>query len=328
MELIVTLHGQHAASLDAGDDQWLHARTTSMGAMSARISATWTEKPATRQLNCWLNGCLPENGLLARYRARAQSMLQAAGVAYEKPKVAEILWANADAEFAGAVRFDTDRSPSAAHVSGYERLTESEIGNRLGEADRIARGLARGPAAPARGPCGHHHAFARQMFGKGLSCTCSASVFIPRRMSVTPPWPATPEHRWALESSPCHHRKHQRGRGHRGVDHHPHAVAQNDLHASGRRLARRLRRLDDHRDKPGVAVRQRAIPTTPPEQHAGVNTVATRHRRGRLPAAVALRGDAPSLRIAPLPPGRLRIARPRLLLRLRHLRPLEPQEPS
>ena len=137
MELIVTLHGQHAATLDAGDDRWLHARTTSMGAMSARISAAWTVKPATRQLNCWLDGCLPENGLLARYRARAQSMLQAAGVAYETPKVAEILWANADAEFAGAVRFDTDRSPSAAHVSGYERLTESEIGNRLGEADRI-----------------------------------------------------------------------------------------------------------------------------------------------------------------------------------------------
>ena len=143
MELNVTLHGQHAATLDAEDDRWLHARTTSMGAMSARISAAWTEKPATRQLNGWLDGCLPENGLLARYRARAQSMLQAVGVAYETPKVAEILWANADAEFAGAVRFDTDRSPKRrGDVSGYERLTESEIGNRLGEADRIARGVA------------------------------------------------------------------------------------------------------------------------------------------------------------------------------------------
>ena len=141
MELIVTLHGQHAATLDAGDDRWLHARTTSMGAMSARISAAWTEKPATRQLNCWLDGCLPENGLLARYRARAQSMLQAAGVARETPTVAEILRANADAEFAGAIRFDTDRTRSAAATSGYERLTETEIGSRLEEANRIARGL-------------------------------------------------------------------------------------------------------------------------------------------------------------------------------------------
>ena len=115
------------------------------GEDSILLSAAWTEKPATGQLNCWLDGCLPENGLLARYRARAQSMLQTAGGAYKIPKVAEILWANADAEFAGAVRFDTDRSPSAAHVSGYERLTESEIGKRLGEANRIARGLARGP---------------------------------------------------------------------------------------------------------------------------------------------------------------------------------------
>ena len=143
MELIVTLHGKHAATLDAGDDRWLHARTTSMGAMSARISAAWTEKPEARQLNCWLDGCLPENGLLARYRARAQSMLQAAGAPSETPKVAEMLWANADAEFAGAIRFDTNRSPGAAHASGYERLTENEIGRTLAEADRIARGLPR-----------------------------------------------------------------------------------------------------------------------------------------------------------------------------------------
>ena len=143
MELIVNLHGKHAATLDTVDDRWLHTGTTSIGPMSARISAAWTEKPATRQLNCWLDGCLPENGLLARYRARAHAMLQAAGVPSETPKVAEILWANADAEFAGAIRFDTDRSPSAAHASGYERLTESEIGRRLDEADRIARGLPR-----------------------------------------------------------------------------------------------------------------------------------------------------------------------------------------
>ena len=145
MELIVTLHGQHAATLDAGDDQWLHARTTSMGVMSPRISAAWKEKPGTRQLNCWLDGCLPENGSLARYRARARSMLKAAGVACETPKVAEILWANADAEFAGAVPFDTDRSPSAAHASGYERLTVNEIGRRLAEEKSKAAELPKSP---------------------------------------------------------------------------------------------------------------------------------------------------------------------------------------
>ena len=143
MELIITLHGNHAATLDASDDSWLHAGNTTMGPMSARISAAWTERPATRQLNCWLDGCLPENGLLGRYRARAQAMMQAAGVACETPKVAEILWANADAEFAGAIRFDTKRTRSTAQPSGYERLTEAEIGRRLHEADRIARGLGR-----------------------------------------------------------------------------------------------------------------------------------------------------------------------------------------
>ena len=141
MELIVTLHAKHAATLDVADDWWLHEGTSSMGPMSARISAAWTGKPATRQLNGWLDGCLPENGLLVRYRARAQSMLQAAGVARETPTVAEILRANADAEFAGAIRFDTDRTRSAAATSGHERLTETEIGSRLEQADRIARGL-------------------------------------------------------------------------------------------------------------------------------------------------------------------------------------------
>ena len=148
MELIVTLHRDHAATLNAADDQWLHAGNTSMSPMSARISAAWTEKPATRQLNCWLDGCLPENGLLGRYRARAQSMLQAAGLAWERPKVGEILWANADAEFAGAIRFDTDRTRSTAQTSGYERLTEREIARRLDEADRIARGLGRRTKLP------------------------------------------------------------------------------------------------------------------------------------------------------------------------------------
>ena len=148
MELIVALHRNHAATLNTADDQWLHVGNTSMSSMSARISAAWTEKPATRQLNCWLDGCLPENGLLGRYRARAQAMLQAAGLARETPKVGEILWANADAEFAGAIRFDTDRTRSAAQTSGYERLTEPEIGRRLDEADRVARGLGRGTKLP------------------------------------------------------------------------------------------------------------------------------------------------------------------------------------
>ena len=153
MELIVTLHAKYAATLDVANDRWLHEGTSSMGPMSARISAAWTGKPATRQLNGWLDGCLPENGLLARYRARAQSMLQAAGVARETPTVAEILRANADAEFAGAIRFDTDRTRTTAAMSGYERLTETEIGSRLDEADRIARGLG-APTRLSDGPEG------------------------------------------------------------------------------------------------------------------------------------------------------------------------------
>ena len=151
MELIVNLHGKHAATLEAGDDRWLHAEPTGMGPMSAPISAAWAETSEPRQLERWLDGCLPENGLLGRYRGRAKAMLQAAGVACETPKAAQMLCANADAEFAGAIRTDTHRTRSAAATSGYERLTETEIGRRLAEADRIARGLGprtRLPDAP------------------------------------------------------------------------------------------------------------------------------------------------------------------------------------
>ena len=148
MKLIVTLHGKHAATLDAADDRWLHDRTTSMAPVSARISAAWTERPDTQQLNCWLDGCLPENGLHARYRARAQSMLQAVGAPSETPMVAEMLRANADAEFAGAIGFETQPARSTARTPDYERLTETEIGARLDEADRIARGLGRGTKLP------------------------------------------------------------------------------------------------------------------------------------------------------------------------------------
>ena len=54
MELIITLHGKHAATLDAGDDRWLHARTTSMGAMSARICAApgGPRRRSRRDLSC------------------------------------------------------------------------------------------------------------------------------------------------------------------------------------------------------------------------------------------------------------------------------------
>ena len=106
----------------------------------------------------------------------------------------------------------------------------------------------------------------------------------------------------------------------RRVDEYPHLLAQHNLHASGCRPARLLGRFDHHRDKPCAGVRRRTISTPAPEQHTGVNTVATRHRRGRIPAPVALRDDAPLLRLVPPPSGRIRLARPRLLPSLRHLR--------
>ena len=68
-----------------------------------------------------------------------------------------------------------------------------------------------------------------------LSCTCSASVFIPRACP-SPHSPATPEHRSQPGSSPRHHRKHpcQRRAIDRRVDDHPHLTAQHDLDPSRR----------------------------------------------------------------------------------------------
>ena len=62
--------------------------------------------------------------------------------------------------------------------------------------------------------------------------------------------------------------------------------------------------------------------TPPPEQHTAVHSVAARHLRDRFPRAVALRHDAPLLCLAPPPPRRIHLARPRPQLprRIRHLR--------
>ena len=119
-----------------------------MGPVAVRLSAAWTEEPGTRRLERWLDGCLPENGLRGRYQARTQAMLREAGLAHENPGAGEMLWANANAEFAGAIGFDDHQAPRA---SGHERIEEHEIGRRLAEAALIADGRGqgtRGPDAP------------------------------------------------------------------------------------------------------------------------------------------------------------------------------------
>ena len=168
---------------------------------------------------------------------------------------------------------------------GLRRLRRQHHGSPL-------RAPTLGPVAPPgsrRLPpaCGHPPAHVRH----------------PRRQ----PHPNTAGNRDHRRTTTAKHPR-QRRSMHRRVDDKPHPVAQHDLHASARRLTRRLGRLDHHRDKSSAGVRRRPISTPSPEQHTGVNPVAPRHRRDRLPASVALRDNASSLRLAPPPPGRFRLA--------------------
>ena len=137
------------------------------------------------------------------------------------------------------------------------------------------------------------------------SCTCSASVFIPRRMSVTPS-PGRRERRPEPGASTAQGRKNppQRRAALLAVDNHPKTVRQRDVHPARRRhgagagIGRRRRqaiRLDNNRHETAPL----AILTTPGEQQVGVHVIAPRHQRNRNPGLVALCNDPPLLSLAP-----------------------------
>ena len=111
MELTISLYGATAALVDnVTVNRWHDAEARSAHGPRAeppitRLSAAWRGWPAMRQLKLWLEGALPENGMHELYEARTTAQRMRRGLPTDEIGVAETLWANANAEYPGAIGF-------------------------------------------------------------------------------------------------------------------------------------------------------------------------------------------------------------------------------
>ena len=111
-------------------------------------SIAWDTPPTMLEMELWIGACMPENGTREPYDAQAGSELLRHRLQAAPTAATSLAWANPDAEYPGAVTFDsvcaTPEPPS------YAPLTDDEIGDRLYEAWRIANKAHKGQ--PSRYP--------------------------------------------------------------------------------------------------------------------------------------------------------------------------------
>ena len=146
MKLHMFLYDELTASLETGAGQLTTADAINWTNTSARLSAAWDDVPSPDALFHWLDACLPENGSREPYKDRAQALRLEYGQSARIAEPVDVLWGNTDAEYAGAVRFRReDEYENSDTASGYTRLSDKEIGERLYEAWRVANGSGKGP---------------------------------------------------------------------------------------------------------------------------------------------------------------------------------------
>lgn len=137
MELTISLYGATAAVVDdVTMNRWHDAEARSAHGPRAeppitRLSAAWRGWPAMRQLKLWLEGALPENGMHELYEARTTAQRMRRGLPTDEIGVAETLWANANAEYAGAIGFRRAEANDARDAQHDRRLSDTEIAQRL-----------------------------------------------------------------------------------------------------------------------------------------------------------------------------------------------------
>ena len=108
----------------------------------SELSVAWSEVPDRPKLDTWLDACLPESGARESYKTRATLKQIEHGIGGTVGDPGSALWANTDAEYPGAVEFESiDTIEAPPH---YEALTDDEIGDRLYQAWRIASGGGKG----------------------------------------------------------------------------------------------------------------------------------------------------------------------------------------
>lgn len=106
------------------------------------VSVAWTDPPDRLRLDVWIDACLPENGSREPYGARAGIALLEHRLRAATWEPAFLAWANLDAEYPGAVTFNSVCAPR--RPAQYRTLTDEETGDRLYEAWAIANNAHKG----------------------------------------------------------------------------------------------------------------------------------------------------------------------------------------
>ena len=109
------------------------------------LSVAWKNKPDIFETALWIDDCLPENGNRGPYGARAGTAMIEHGVRGTAGAAPLLAWGSPDAEYPGAVTFESVCSEPDA--PSYTRLADTEIGDRLYEAWRIANRAHKGEPA-------------------------------------------------------------------------------------------------------------------------------------------------------------------------------------
>ena len=146
MKLHMFLHDELAATFRTGPGQLATLDDIHWTRALARLSGAWDETPDPIKLRNWLDACLPENGSLEPFQARAIALQLERGAPGTIHGPVDTLWGNTDAEYPGAVRFARDDEAHARRGGAkYTRLSDATIGRRLHEAWEIANRIAKGP---------------------------------------------------------------------------------------------------------------------------------------------------------------------------------------
>ena len=153
MKLTIKLYGEVAGELDMASDPtgWSVMRPSHTAQPWQRLSVrTWEPERTDPAITEWFTGLLPEGPSADPFRTattRRTSSWQGEARALRR-HLATMLWANADQDFAGAVSFD---GYPGAEATGYEAVTDAEIGQRLHEEARV-RTERRRPTWPIADP--------------------------------------------------------------------------------------------------------------------------------------------------------------------------------
>ena len=150
-QLRVLLHGELAATLEIGRTALATNESAEWTPLIARLSAAWDTEPSLATFGHWLEACLPENGARRAFEERAAELKLDLGHDAATSTPVDLLWANTDADYAGAVSFQRT-GETAPLPAEYTWLSIEEIGIRLHAAWRLASQPPKGktPEFPER----------------------------------------------------------------------------------------------------------------------------------------------------------------------------------